>query len=173
MCFRLEGNQTGVVFDEEDQDVSAFASTTISPDTIQSDGSPADKVGVTVGNRTKMIVANEISNLPRFDPKNRKMHRASMVTELPPMSDLSDTVEEVSSLHNASASHGDLFDSCQFCPEARFMQHYFAKGCIAMELQSECHPRFCPKHFDCPKEKELPSDGLCGHANVGSRLNSV
>lgn len=50
-------------------------------------------------------------------------------------------------------------DECQFCPEKRFLQHYFDKKCQPMEVREQCAPKFCPKYFRCPKEEELPVDG--------------
>ena len=165
-CFRLDSNQTGVVFED---DVDHTTTTQIPefgfPDVITIK-SAFEKHNVTVANRTKMIVANEILNLPRFDPKNSKNKQSlnweiASSTELPPpMPDLADP-DDVTNLRNESLGQANFYgDLCQFCPDARFMQHYFAKGCIAMELQIECQPKFCPKYFDCPKEKELPKDGL-------------
>ena len=63
--------------------------------------------------------------------------------------------------NNNNSKDTNLYeDLCQFCPETRFLQHYFAKNCIPIKLQPECKPKFCPKYFDCPKEKELPKNGL-------------
>ncbi len=178
-CFRLQNlTQAGVVYENETEILPARL--------LLKPKAAAD-------NRTQtMIVANEISNLPRFDPKNagQMLSRQVMTStdatlmaddalltirattsespspspstssssQLPQPAD----PEEVTSLRNASSSEAtvsDPFDRCQFCPEARFLQHYFSKGCIAMHLQPECKPKFCPAFFECPPEKELPKDG--------------
>ncbi|KAI2811502.1 hypothetical protein RDWZM_003714 [Blomia tropicalis] len=111
-------------------------------------------------NRSMMIVANEIYNLPRFDPKNTKPNHPESFNNIGSMTNRANVLNESHLLLSSSnVSFVDDQDHCQYCPEPRFIQHYFAKQCIAKELQDECRPKFCPKYFECPKEKELPSDG--------------
>lgn len=59
----------------------------------------------------------------------------------------------------AEISKQIYIDECQFCPEKRFLQHYFDKKCQPVEVRESCAPKFCPKYFRCPKEEELPIDG--------------
>lgn len=168
-------NKTGVVFAEDVDEVPFQPTLTTSTplleeNTVSTSSGDVEKSTLPAASidddRRHMLVAN--SNLPRFDPKKAGggrplMEPSSFNPETAAVPDLSKTEDDdTDTLRNATtgSSQSDFIDACQFCPDGRFLQHYFAKGCIAMDFQDECMPKICPTYFDCPKEKETPKDGL-------------
>lgn len=98
--------------------------------------------------------ASSITSYPRFEPKHLNQFRNETPKEGENVEDIRGIVDTQMDFDDTNRNSSFYNDVCQYCPEMRFLQHYFAKGCIALEFREECKPMFCPKYFICPEEKE-------------------